>query len=120
MYRCLVVAIVLAYLGGCAQSPLEVRQNGHRTNAMSRSAPLIAAHCVIREAESMTFGIGARPQVSLRPYVEPDSYEIVIDVSGTVGYILLQPKGTETSITIWRAASPLIGISRIDQLAERC
>lgn len=118
-------ALGLVCLAACAQSPVDVRETGKKIDNLSAAAPLDAAHCVVSNAEKMTFGMALKASVSLRPARQTNAYEVTVSgdtgFHGAIAFIAVQPHPKGSEITVWRSTSAmLIGVDQLDTVANGC
>jgi hypothetical protein len=123
--RALATVLVLASLTGCALSPVDLQERGPRTKAESKQAPLLAAACMTRRAEGMTFGIGVRVNANIRPAMETGGQEVVVmgptTDFGPVAFAKVLPAASGSAITIWTNPDhPLFGLDQLQRMAEGC
>ncbi len=84
--------------GGCASTPMQVREANLRTEVASNNPPYTAIHCVARKSEEARSGMVA----SIRETGTRERYEAALRIlDDTVAVIEAAPATRGSTLTVW-------------------
>jgi hypothetical protein len=113
------IALVALTIGGCAQSPLEVMEEGTEHQLHSALAPEAFAQCVYRNTELKDAKLGTRHTPEGTGVLI--SVKIAVDPGGTLAVMKALPAPSGSDVTAWVSRRVFTAPTKVIQnMTEGC